>query len=267
MDKFIHFILGVIVSSISIFIVHNNLITEKNVSSIDNSIQIIQDKIEELHKYSSTTNDSHLLWLINNQKNIYSQLIASLNYKKSQFIHWINSDFKSDLHKNIPSLEADNCKNEIKKIQNKIDKDKKESAKYAPCLIKTLIDCRIVRNQLTLTSLETALIAHENNIEFLLLSDKSYKILPDDSKELAQLQSEIKEVEKKIENDIFESSKYRPCLVKTLIDSRIEQQKNTLAALEGQFLMKKYGIPSFMPQTKQSPKKTKQSREMDIDAL
>lgn len=64
--------------------------------------------------------------------------------------------------------------------------------------------------------------------------------------------------------------KYNPCLIKSLIDTRIEQTRLTLSGLERAKVAAKYNLPYLLAESEKKEKKAeklKQSPEVDKESL
>lgn len=89
--------------------------------------------------------------------------------------------------------------------------------------------------------------------------------------EIQNYDTEISRLQKKIDNDKEESAQYKPCLVKSLIETRIAQTKLALSGLERAKIAKQYNLPFLLipgeKATKDIAPKINQSPEQDKDAL
>lgn len=190
MKNYLFLIAGLLIGGAVVFIYMNNNINKISTEEIDKELEKLNKKITildtEIAKYKSGLLPS----LLNVQRAIYEETVAALELKKAQFSHWINLNYNIKNPASMPYGEVHDYDKEITKLEEKIQSDKKESDKYKPCLIKSLIDTRIAQTQLLLSSIERAKIAKQFNLPFLEITNKKET---EDSPPLIQSQSEDKD--------------------------------------------------------------------------
>lgn len=175
LSLFICFLVGVGVST-SFFIYKDNAeSTKKILEDITRYKKKSESLKNEIAKYTSGLYPS----LLKAEKATYDNIIASLEEKRVQLVHKVVFSYpKIDKHFFINEEKLDKIKHEIDTIKNKIEEDKKESALYRPCLMKTLIDTRCAQRQLTLAGLERAFIAFNHNIPLPIIESYDEKQHP-----------------------------------------------------------------------------------------
>ena len=169
------FILGVIIGCSTAFCYFNYHITKESTEKIDKEIAIYNKKISDIDK--EIEGFTGLIPTIKQaQRAIYTETIAALEAKKTQFLHWIVFTYPISGKYVFPLGDTEAYNEEISELNKSIEDDKKESAKYNPCLIKSLIDTRIEQTRLTLSGLERAKVAVKYNLPYLLAeSEKKEK--------------------------------------------------------------------------------------------
>lgn len=163
---------GIIIGAILATTFFTCNINKESTEQIDNEIIIYNKKIDELNNEISKYASGLLPSLLKIQKSVYEETVASLLQKKSQMAHWITLNYKLSSSQIMPSQKMDDINKEINNLKLSIENDEKESAKYNPCLIKSLIETRIAQQQFTLSGLERAKIAYKYNIPFLIFPNE-----------------------------------------------------------------------------------------------
>lgn len=167
MKNFLMLIIGAIIGGACVFGYFNYSINTESTAQIDKELTAFNNKISELDKELSQYKGGLLPSLLKIQRAIYAETVASLEAKKAQFAHWIRLDYPASLDATIPAGDVKGYEVEIARLEKGIEADRQESAKYKPCLVKSLIDTRIAQNQLTLAGLERAKIAKQYNLPML----------------------------------------------------------------------------------------------------
>lgn len=161
-------IAGILIGSLCTFAFFTYNINHESTELINSDIEKYNKSITELDKEIAKYSGGLLLSMLQLQKAIYMNNISALEAKKTQLAHWIVFNYDIKDAATLPLGELDAYNDEIKELRIKIANDEKESAKYSPCLIKSLIDSRIAQQQLTLSGLERAVIAKKYNLPFLI---------------------------------------------------------------------------------------------------
>ncbi len=161
--------------------------------------------------------------------------------------------------------------NDIAIFSKKITDVDAEIAKYSGGLVLSLLKSQreIYQNSVAALQQKRAQIAHW--IVFNYNIDSKHT-MPHGS--IENYKREIEEINKKIEHDTAESALYSPCLVKSLIESRIAQNKFSLSGVERALIAQKYNIPFILlpneaQKSEDKPKASpvKQSPEEDLNSL
>lgn len=167
MKNILMLVIGALIGGACVFGYFNYSINRASTAQIDSELTIFNNKISDLDKEIAKYKSGLLPSLLKTQKAIYAEIVASLEAKKAQFAHWISLDYPVSLSATIPAGDVKGYEEEIAKLEKGIEADKQESAKYKPCLVKSLIDTRIAQNQLTQAGLERAKIAKKYNLPIL----------------------------------------------------------------------------------------------------
>ena len=169
MKNILMLIIGALIGGVCVFGYFNYSINRESTTQIDSEVAIFNNKISALDNEIAKYQSGLLPSLLKAQKAIYAETVASLEAKKAQFTHWIKLDYPVSFDVTIPVGDVKGYEEEITKLEKSIEADKQESAKYKPCLVKSLIDTRIAQNQLTQAGLERAKIAKKYNLPILSL--------------------------------------------------------------------------------------------------
>lgn len=167
MKNIICFIIGLIIGCAGTFFYFNYNINKQSTEEIDRDIATYNSKITELNNEINKYQGGLIKVILELQKEIYAETVASLESKKAQFSHWINFNYNFAPAVEIPLGEIKSFDDEIVKLKAEIRVDENESAKYAPCLVKSLIDARIAQKSLQVTALERGRIAKMYNLPML----------------------------------------------------------------------------------------------------
>lgn len=160
-------VIGAFIGAGAMFGYFNYSINRESTVQIDSEVASFNNKISDLDKEIAKYQGGLLPGLLKTQRAIYAETVASLEAKKAQFAHWIRLDYPASLNAEIPAGDVKAYEDEIAKLEKGIEADMQESAKYGPCLVKSLIDTRIAQNQLTQAGLERAKIAKKYNLPIL----------------------------------------------------------------------------------------------------
>lgn len=183
MKNIISAIFGCVLGCIATFIFFTHSINKESTSAIENEISQYKITVDALSKEISRYQDSLYPTLLMLQKATYQDIIAALEAKKVQLAHWIVFTYPSataPVVKSETSIAA--IENEITAVKTQIEADKRESAKYGECLLKSLIDVRIAQTQLSLAGLERERIAQKYGLALLGLPASSRESAPDKPK-------------------------------------------------------------------------------------
>lgn len=175
MKNIIFLIIGCVVGCVAVTVFFTYNINKESTTAIDAEILQYENKISlldsEISKYSGGLYPA----LLSVQKAIYGDTVAALKMKRSQLAHWIVMRYTAKATTQLPTGKMENYQQEIAFLEAKIKNDKAESARYNPCLVKSLIDARIAQEELTVAGLERAMIAQKYGIPFLILPDEKQK--------------------------------------------------------------------------------------------
>lgn len=180
MKSLLALILGIIIGGCAVFGYFNYTINKESTAEINKELDIFNKKISALDKEISGYSGGLLPTLLKVQRAVYADAVASLETKKSQFSHWIMLNYPSSAETEKPAGDTEAYDKEIANLESKIEEDKKESAQYRPCLVKSLIDTRIAQNRLTLSGLERARIAKKYNLPFLVIQGEKVPSVPEE---------------------------------------------------------------------------------------
>lgn len=172
------------------------------------------------------------------------------------FNNGINKESTVDIDKEI-----DACKYEISKIDT-------ELSKYSGGLYCDLLKMQKAVYEETIAALGQKRIQLVHLIKFNY-EIKNSTVFP--LGDVSQCELEISKLKEEIQKGFEESSQYAPCLVKSLIDTRVATEQFTLSGLQRARIAYKFGLPILLfsqertGQSFEAP--VKQSPEMDSKAL
>jgi hypothetical protein len=143
-------------------------------------------------------------------------------------------------------------KDDLKRIQQEIDQAVQEDAKYSGGLIKALIGVRV-----EILKTNAALVEQRiHTLEGGARQSVVVNVTKPDPTRADELVSEIAAQEKKVAEARREADRYTGGLAKALSESTVATARNSLAMLEQQYFIAKYGLA--MPATSQgSPEAAK----------
>lgn len=170
MKNFLYFSIGLIFGAAIVFGYFSYNINKESTSNIDKEITNFKEKISALDIEIAKYKGGLLPTILTVQRAIYSETVASLELKKTQIFHLIKFNYSVPTDIIIPAGNTESYEKEIAELEKKIAEDQKESEKYRPCLIKSLIETRIAQTRLTLSGLERAKIAKQYNLPFLSIA-------------------------------------------------------------------------------------------------
>lgn len=158
---------------------------------------------------------------------------------------------------------------EISQYKNTVSSLDSEIAMYSGGLLPSLLKIQRAMYQDIIASLEAKKIqiAH-----WITLSFPTNTNAISAGEGITELEKEVSDLKNKIEEGKRESAQYSPCLIKSLIDLRVAQEKLTLASLERTMIAKRYNLPLIqLPngENKGLPNKKKrpENPELDRDSL
>lgn len=129
-------------------------------------------------------------------------------------------------------------------VSSQIREAEKENTCYSGGLVKTLIVLRlqILKNTKAMLEQRKYALIHAIPVHYTY-KDEVYVPTPADSATIQSIESDIQDQEKRLVKAETENEKYAGGLVKAMILSEISTIKNTIAMLEQQKVIAKYGIP------------------------
>lgn len=158
---------------------------------------------------------------------------------------------------------------DISLLNKKIDSIDSEIKKYESGLYLSLIknEKAVYKNIVSALEMKKLSTIHRININYNLKNTVGN--VPTNTN---NIEANISYLNKKIEEAKDESNLYRPCLMKSLIDTKRAQLEFTLSGLERAKFAQKYNIPMLTTQNEQDksvdPVDTyKENKEVDADAL
>lgn len=158
---------------------------------------------------------------------------------------------------------------DISLLNKKIDSIDSEIKKYKSGLYLSLIknEKAVYKNIVSALEMKKLSTIHRININYNLKNTVGN--IPANTN---NIEANILSLNKKIEEAKAESNLYRPCLMKSLIDTKRAQLEFTLSGLERAKFAQKYNIPMLTTQNEQDkavePIDTyKENKEVDADAL
>lgn len=158
---------------------------------------------------------------------------------------------------------------DISLLNKKIDSIDSEIKKYESGLYLSLIknEKAVYKNIVSALEMKKLSTIHRININYNLKNTVGN--VPTNTN---NIEANISYLNKKIEEAKAESNLYRPCLMKSLIDTKRAQLEFTLSGLERAKFAQKYNIPMLTTQNEQDksvdPVDTyKENKEVDADAL
>lgn len=154
-------------------------------------------------------------------------------------------------------------------LNKKIDNIDSEIKKYESGLYLSLIKSEkaVYKNIVSALEMKKLSTIHRINMNYNLKD-----IVGNIPTNTNNIDTDISYLNKKIEEAKSESNLYRPCLMKSLIDTKRAQLEFTLSGLERAKIAQKYNIPMLTTQNEQDkavePVDTyKENKEVDADAL
>ncbi|WP_302413145.1 hypothetical protein [uncultured Desulfovibrio sp.] len=168
---------------------------------------------------------------------------------------------------NINKQSTDAIDADIAKYNAVISELDKEISKYSGGLILTMLQAQraIYSNNIAALESKKMQFAHWINYDYQIDNNV---VLP--LGDMDAYEQELIAINNNIEKDEKESALYKPCLIKTLIELRIAQQRMTVAGIERAIIAKKYNLPFIITPTevKETPKnKVIQTPEQDKESL
>ena len=158
---------------------------------------------------------------------------------------------------------------DISLLNKKIDSIDSEIKKYESGLYLSLIknEKAVYKNIVSALEMKKLSTIHRININYNLKNTVGN--IPTN---INNIEANISSLNKKIEEAKAESNLYRPCLMKSLIDTKRAQLEFILSGLERVKFAQKYNIPMLKTQNEQDkavePIDTyKENKEVDADAL
>lgn len=158
---------------------------------------------------------------------------------------------------------------DISLLNKKIDSIDSEIKKYESGLYLSLIknEKAVYKNIVSALEMKKLSTIHRININYNLKNTVGN--IPANTN---NIEANILSLNKKIEEAKAESNLYRPCLMKSLIDTKRAQLEFTLSGLERAKFAQKYNIPMLTTQNEQDKAEEpidtyKENKEVDADAL
>lgn len=132
---------------------------------------------------------------------------------------------------------------DLERVRQEVDQASKEDALYSGGLVKVLIGVRLEILRTNAALIEQRIHAIEGGAKTNVVVSVSV----DDPKRAAELAKDIQAQQEKVAQARREADRYSGGLVKALSESTYATATNTLAMLEQQYFVAKYGIPAPNP--------------------